>query len=864
MSLFTLSSFSPFGVVVNDETTTTTTTTTLPGQFDDADDDDDDDVNNFEDDETHILDTRTTTMNSKSNQNHHHHTRHRIVGNNNNNNNNANATTTSTGTGPAATADTTTTNTTDTIVTPLKLIPPTRTTTVTVLPPPPPSSTTSLFVPTIRRRTTFESQKHHPIIHDDDNDDDDDDNDDDDYDDYTATMSIRQRSSSSIATTSASSTNISHKVQNKVQQLQHLEYSKRTLHTDKNDRATSEQVLDPRTRYILFKLLQSNVLQDFHGCISTGKEANVYYATTTANANANAATSSTTATTKTTTTTKVVTEYAVKIYKTSILVFKDRDKYVSGEYRYRNGYCKSNPRKMISIWAEKEIRNYKRIYYHSTIPCPQPILIKQHVLIMEFLGHQGWPSPRLKDVVFTDALRNTKYYNIYIQCIMILRQLVQQCKLIHGDYSEYNLLYHHNTIYVIDVSQSVELNHPIALDLLKQDIINITDYFKKIFYKTNYHGTLLLNSTTTTCATTTTTISTTPHASTDIRHHHAITTTNNSGKGDIVPMVPTNTTNGTDTTTSIAAEEKMDQEPEDYYLLNPMEAFDYIMMEGNGCPSNNNSNDRNNIENKDTNHEEPSVVAYDRTLLHQFLEEGKRRRREQQSHGKEQQDAQKYESIMKERLFLNSYIPRTLNEITVTERDYVTVASQPPLRPNAADMVPSIEAQAIAAMTIHPSLVTPISAGTVTAPRTTSIINTPTRVVDDGTTITVTTKNHTTMIHATPDHPKNGMDDVDPGDTDCTIDRNPHSDFGNNNEHIDEEENDDDESSRSSTTSSGDEQYERRPRTPEEIEQERMIRKELRRTNKKAVKEQQSVKRQNKKMKKKDKKRAITKTKTKT
>lgn len=29
---------------------------------------------------------------------------------------------------------------------------------------------------------------------------------------------------------------------------------------------------------------------------------------------------------------------ALKIYKTSILVFKDRDRYVSGEYRFRRGY----------------------------------------------------------------------------------------------------------------------------------------------------------------------------------------------------------------------------------------------------------------------------------------------------------------------------------------------------------------------------------------------------------------------------------------------------------------------------------------------------------------------------------------------
>lgn len=37
------------------------------------------------------------------------------------------------------------------------------------------------------------------------------------------------------------------------------------------------------------------------------------------------------------------------MYKTSILVFKDRDKYVSGEYRYRHGYCRSNPRKMVKV-----------------------------------------------------------------------------------------------------------------------------------------------------------------------------------------------------------------------------------------------------------------------------------------------------------------------------------------------------------------------------------------------------------------------------------------------------------------------------------------------------------------------------------
>ena len=39
-----------------------------------------------------------------------------------------------------------------------------------------------------------------------------------------------------------------------------------------------EQTLDPKTRLILFKLVDGGVLEEVNGCISTGKEANVYHA----------------------------------------------------------------------------------------------------------------------------------------------------------------------------------------------------------------------------------------------------------------------------------------------------------------------------------------------------------------------------------------------------------------------------------------------------------------------------------------------------------------------------------------------------------------------------------------------------------
>lgn len=136
---------------------------------------------------------------------------------------------------------------------------------------------------------------------------------------------------------------------------------------------------------------------------------------------------------------------------------------------------KSNPRKMVKVWAEKEMRNYRRIHA-AGIPCPAPFFLKAHVLLMEFLGENGWPSPRLKDA----GLKDKHMREAYVQTILIMRHLYQRCKLVHGDLSEYNLLWHKGQVYVIDVSQSVGTDHPAALDFLRKDSSNVNDYFSKV------------------------------------------------------------------------------------------------------------------------------------------------------------------------------------------------------------------------------------------------------------------------------------------------------------------------------------------------------------------------------------------------
>lgn len=228
---------------------------------------------------------------------------------------------------------------------------------------------------------------------------------------------------------------------------------------DKADRATSDQVLDQGTRMILLRMIQKGVVSEINGAISTGKEANVYGAV---GENDGARL-----------------QRAVKIYKTAILSFKDRERYITGEHRFKSGAAKGNNRKMVQLWAEKEFRNLRRIHA-SGISCPEPIQLKLHVLVMGFLGdRRGYAYPRLHDTHIDGDDADQVWRSLYLQLMGVMRRLYQVCRLVHADLSEYNILYHDRKLYIIDVSQSVEHDHPRSLEFLRMDIKNTGDFFRK-------------------------------------------------------------------------------------------------------------------------------------------------------------------------------------------------------------------------------------------------------------------------------------------------------------------------------------------------------------------------------------------------
>lgn len=226
---------------------------------------------------------------------------------------------------------------------------------------------------------------------------------------------------------------------------------------DKVEKSTAVQALDPKTRLLLFKMVNAEILESINGCISTGKEAVVFHALG-----------------GQTSEMKVPSECAIKVFKTTLNEFKTRDKYIRDDYRFKDRLGKQNPRKIIRLWAEKEMHNLQRLR-KGGILCPEVVALKKHVLVMSFVGHDQCPAQKLRDV----KLPPEQMEDAYKQVTEVMKRMYSVCKLVHADLSEYNILWHEDKPWIIDVSQTVEITHPHAMEFLLRDCTNISTFFGK-------------------------------------------------------------------------------------------------------------------------------------------------------------------------------------------------------------------------------------------------------------------------------------------------------------------------------------------------------------------------------------------------
>ncbi|CAK5032396.1 unnamed protein product [Meloidogyne enterolobii] len=88
------------------------------------------------------------------------------------------------------------------------------------------------------------------------------------------------------------------------------------------------------------------------------------------------------------------------------------------------------------------------------------------VLLMSMIG-SSIPAPQLREIQWESEEMKI---DAFAQVRQILVQMYKQCNLVHGDLSEFNLLYHSSTVYVIDLAQAMDLSHPSSLRFLHRDI----------------------------------------------------------------------------------------------------------------------------------------------------------------------------------------------------------------------------------------------------------------------------------------------------------------------------------------------------------------------------------------------------------
>ena len=224
---------------------------------------------------------------------------------------------------------------------------------------------------------------------------------------------------------------------------------KRQMFDSSEAQKAVENVLDDNTMDALLKAADRNLIDRMHGIIESGKESAILLADTSQKEGGTGLA-------------------AVKIYMKRAGAFREMHQYLRGDKRFRN--VKKDRKAVVDAWAKKEFKNLKKA--SSIVRCPEVYGLQENVLVMEFIGEEFSPYPKLKDVNIENPDQALK------QTLDQMKDLWEEEKIVHGDLSEYNILVEKDELVWIDFSQGVHESHPEALNLLERDVENVVNFFR--------------------------------------------------------------------------------------------------------------------------------------------------------------------------------------------------------------------------------------------------------------------------------------------------------------------------------------------------------------------------------------------------
>ena len=217
---------------------------------------------------------------------------------------------------------------------------------------------------------------------------------------------------------------------------------------DSSDRKSYDEVFNQQNLMRIYKLFSDGVIDKFDFPISTGKEGNVFRASTLKGEH-----------------------LAVKIYRTATSTFGEMAKYIQGDPRFFRVKTK-NKNRLIMIWAEKEYLNLD-LFYRVGVRVPKPVAFHANIIVMEYIGSDKEPARQLRNVTLEDPEAIARKLLDYVKLGY------QKGNIVHSDLSEFNVLMLDGEPVLIDVGQSVLKGHPFAEEWLERDVSNVARYFRR-------------------------------------------------------------------------------------------------------------------------------------------------------------------------------------------------------------------------------------------------------------------------------------------------------------------------------------------------------------------------------------------------
>ena len=229
------------------------------------------------------------------------------------------------------------------------------------------------------------------------------------------------------------------------ERLLRFERESRYLRKDSDQRKVLEEVFDQATLLAIEELISRKDLGELHGIVNAGKEARVYFGEDTEGG-----------------------AVAVKIYLTSASDFRKRLGYIAGDRRF--GKLPSGSRDTIYLWTRKEFKNLQ-VADAAGVRVPRPIAFLKNILVMEYMGIPPEPAPTFAETE-VDELD-------YEWTFETLRRLWIKGKLVHADFSEFNVFKTEKERVLFDMGSAVLSSHPQSLGFLKRDVSNMVRFFRK-------------------------------------------------------------------------------------------------------------------------------------------------------------------------------------------------------------------------------------------------------------------------------------------------------------------------------------------------------------------------------------------------